>query len=127
MTKLYSNIYFQITLGYKQYQYACLTYTDPSGAKTFALIVGLTVGLSGLALFLTILIVGILSCRRKTGSIEGERRQNAGRQEFGNQQYIAHHNDNEEPEPHQDYANGGQQYAAAIRPNKEYLSAFDEF
>ena len=72
-------------------------YTDNS--KTFALIVGLTVGLAGFALFLTILIVCIVRCRRKKVSQETDRHQNSGRQEIRN----PHYDTDVEPESQQDY------------------------
>ena len=116
---------FQITLGYKQYQYACLMYTDNSATKTFALIVGLTVGLAGFALFLTILIACIVRCRRKKVSQETDRHQNSGGQEMRN----PHYNNDVEPESHQDYnaLYTRENTISLYKPNDEYSTSIDEF
>src|SRR6218665_1753975 len=72
-------VMFQITVGYKQYQYACLTYKD---TKNIALIVGLTVGLSVFAILLIVLIVCIVRCQRTKLSKETAIRQHSGEQEL---------------------------------------------
>src|SRR6218665_1860241 len=56
-------ILFQVTIGYKQYQYACLKYADHSWR--LALIIGLTVGLAVLAFLLAILITVCIARRRR--------------------------------------------------------------
>ena len=73
---------FQITVGYKHYQYACLTYTDHS--RRLTLIIGLTVGLGGFAILLIVglLIVCIVRRRRKKVSEETDVYQNSGELEL---------------------------------------------
>src|SRR6218665_2062651 len=74
-------VLFQINVGYKQYQYACVTYTDRS--RRLALIIGLTVGLVGFAILLIVLIVCIVRCRRQKASQETDIYQTSGEQELG--------------------------------------------
>src|SRR6218665_1546939 len=61
-------ILFQVTVGYKQYQYACLKYADHSWR--LALIIGLTVGLAAFAILLAIFITVCIAKRRKSKVIE---------------------------------------------------------
>ena len=56
-------ILFQVTIGYKQYQYACLKYADHSWR--LALIIGLTAGLAAFALLLAIIITVCIVRRRR--------------------------------------------------------------
>jgi hypothetical protein len=73
MTHCNPHLSITVTVGYKQYQYACLTYiqhpgfvySDQSAPKNIALIVGLSVGLGLFAIFLIILIIVCIVRRRR--------------------------------------------------------------
>lgn len=117
LTTLNSITLFQITLGYTRYQYACLTYPD---TKKVALIIGLTVGLGGFAIFLTILIICIVICRRMKVSKETDRPQDIGGQELRNR----HNNNAVQPESHKDYGDQREQSDDYIKPNDDnYLTS----
>src|SRR6218665_3859856 len=72
-------ILFQVTIGYKQYQYACLKYMYAAHSWRLALIIGLTVGLAVLALLLAIIVtVCIVRRRRKKVSQKTHSHQHSG-------------------------------------------------
>ena len=144
--------YFQITVGYKQYQYACLKYADHSWR--LALIIGLTVGLAVFAFLLAILITVCIAKRRKSKVIEetdrlehprgvelrNRRNQNSEgpgsrpdlnivQKRQDTRTIYSPDYDHEialQPESQQDYDHHIQEYDDNIKPNGNYLTSIDD-